>query len=103
MTLVSDGKRTTKADTVYEEMRRQLISGDRPAGQTFSTYDLAREFGVSRRPVMDAVMRLETAGYIEIVSQVGCRVIVPSSKDLLDHLDVITALAGAAGKLAAER
>jgi DNA-binding GntR family transcriptional regulator len=52
---------------------------------------------------MDAVMRLETAGYVEIVSQVGCRVIVPSSKDLLDHLDVIIALAGAAGKLAAER
>ncbi|MPY56183.1 GntR family transcriptional regulator [Streptomyces spongiae] len=95
--------RVTKADLVFEELRRQLLAGERKAGEVLSTYALAEEFGVSRRPVMDAVARLQGAGFLEIVSQVGCRVIVPSVRDMHHHIEVTTALNSFAAKVAAER
>ena len=95
--------RLTKAEVVFEEMRRQLIDGERPYGQTFSTYELAKEFDVSRRPVMDAVMRLQTAGFVEIESQVGCRVVAPTRQNLCDHIETTVALHSYACRLAAAR
>jgi DNA-binding GntR family transcriptional regulator len=93
----------TKTDAVYEALSRQIISGERPYGQAFSTYELAEEFGVSRRPVMDAMFRLQAAGLVEIESQVGCRVVVPSKDDVREHVELVQALGCAAAKLAATR
>ena len=95
--------RLSKADLVFEELRRQLLAGERKAGEVLSTYALAEEFGVSRRPVMDAVARLQGAGFLEVVSQVGCRVVVPTVRDLHNHMDVTAALNAFAAKVAAER
>ncbi|MEU3891925.1 GntR family transcriptional regulator [Streptomyces sp. NPDC029041] len=95
--------RVSKADLVFEELRRQLLAGERKAGEVLSTYTLAEEFGVSRRPVMDAVARLQGAGFLEVVSQVGCRVIVPSVRDVHNHIDIMIALNAFAAKVAAER
>lgn len=91
----------TKADVVFEELRTQLIAGRRAYGETLSTAELAAEFGVSRRPVMDAVMRLEVAGFIEIIAQVGCRVIVPERRLVREHFYAAGVLDGAAARLAA--
>ena len=91
----------TKADTVYEELRAQLIGGRRRYGETLSSAELALEFGVSRRPVMDALLRLEMAGFIEIVRQVGCRVVVPDEASVREHFQTAAVLEGAAARLAA--
>jgi DNA-binding GntR family transcriptional regulator len=91
----------TKADAVYDELREQLISGRRRHGETLSTAELAAEFGVSRRPVMDAMMRLELAGLIEIIRQVGCRVVVPDRESVREHFYTAAVLEGAAARLAA--
>lgn len=93
----------TKADTAYYELRRQLIAGEREYGATLSTAELALEFGVSRRPVMDAMMRLEAVGFIEIIPQVGCRVVVPDRAIVREHFHAAGVLDGAAARLAATR
>jgi DNA-binding GntR family transcriptional regulator len=93
----------TKADAVYDELREQLIAGKRRWGETLSTAELAEEFGVSRRPVMDAMMRLELAGFIEIIRQVGCRVVVPDRHTVRDHFYTAGVLEGAAARLAATK
>jgi DNA-binding GntR family transcriptional regulator len=93
----------TKADTVYDELRSQLIAGVRPYGEMLSTAELALEFGVSRRPVMDAMTRLELAGFIEIIRQVGCRVVVPDRTTVREHFHTAAVLEGAAARLAAGR
>jgi DNA-binding GntR family transcriptional regulator len=92
----------TKADVVYETLRAQLLTGVREYGETLSTAELATEFGVSRRPVMDAMMRLELAGFIEIIRQVGCRVVVPDLVTVREHFHTAAVLEGAAARLAAE-
>ncbi len=66
-----------KTDRVYDALRSEFVRGEWPFGQTFSTYELAERFDVSRRPIMDALQRLEAAGFVEIIPQVGCRVVLP--------------------------
>lgn len=93
----------TKADVVYDALREQLITGRRGYGETLSSAELATEFGVSRRPVMDAMMRLELAGFIEIIRQVGCRVVVPDRTSVREHFYTAAVLEGAAARLAASQ
>jgi DNA-binding GntR family transcriptional regulator len=91
----------TKADVVFEALKARLIAGWRGYGETLNTVEIAEEFGVSRRPVMDAMSRLELAGFIEIIAQVGCRVIVPDRATVREHFYTAGVLDGAAARLAA--
>jgi DNA-binding GntR family transcriptional regulator len=91
----------TKADLVFEALKARLIAGWRGYGETLNTVEIADEFGVSRRPVMDAMSRLELAGFIEIIAQVGCRVIVPERRAVREHFFTAGVLDGAAARLAA--
>lgn len=93
----------SKADRVFEALRSEFVRGDWSFGKTFTTYELAERFGVSRRPVMDAVQRLQTAGFVEVIPQVGCRVAEPDERRLKDHLEVSVILEVPAAGLAAER
>ncbi len=74
MTMTASGSKT---DQIYDALRTRLMQGHYQFGEVLSTYELAQEFGVSRRPVMDAAMRLASEGFISIIPQVGCRVIIP--------------------------
>jgi DNA-binding GntR family transcriptional regulator len=91
----------TKADLVFDVLKARLIAGWRGYGETLNTVEIAEEFGVSRRPVMDAMSRLELAGFIEIIAQVGCRVIVPERRAVREHFFTAGVLDGAAARLAA--
>jgi DNA-binding GntR family transcriptional regulator len=91
----------TKADAVFDALKARLIAGWPGYGETLNTVEIAEEFGVSRRPVMDAMSRLELAGFIEIIAQVGCRVIVPERRAVREHFFTAGVLDGAAARLAA--
>lgn len=93
----------TKADAVFLRLREELLGGVHLFGATLSSAGLALRLGVSRRPVMDALARLESAGFIEIIPQVGCRVVVPDRKDLQEHFQMASVLDGGAARLAAVR
>jgi DNA-binding GntR family transcriptional regulator len=97
-----DPTAATKAEAVLIALRAQLISGERPYGQILSSADLAQEFGVSRRPVMDALARLESAGFIEIIRQVGHQVVIPDRRCVREHFVAAAVLEGAAVGLAAQ-
>jgi DNA-binding GntR family transcriptional regulator len=90
-----------KTDQIYNALLAQLLEGHYQFGEILSTYELASGFGVSRRPVMDAVMRLASAGFISIIPQVGCQVSVPDERKVREHFAVAGILEGAGAKLAA--
>ena len=92
-----------KADRVYDALRGELLAGEWSFGQPFSTYELAQRFGVSRRPIMDAVQRLEADGFVEIIPQVGCRVVAPDAARVRDPLELSAILQGPATHKAALR
>jgi DNA-binding GntR family transcriptional regulator len=92
---------STKADLVFEALRAALIAGRPAYGQMLNTVEIAEQLGVSRRPVMDAMGRMELAGFIEIIAQVGCRVVVPERRTVREHFYTAGVIDGAAARLAA--
>lgn len=54
-----DSERTTQADRVYQAIRDALVGGELGEGKALNHVALARQFGVSRIPVREALQRLE--------------------------------------------
>ena len=55
--------------SIYEELRRRMITGKIVPGVGLSTRGLALEMGVSQMPVRDALSRLAAEGAVEIRSK----------------------------------
>jgi DNA-binding GntR family transcriptional regulator len=66
-----------------------------------STYALAEELKISRTPVIQALKRLESEGLVEIIPQVGCRVIRPGAATVAELYALRGALEGLAAEAAA--
>lgn len=95
--------RTTRTERAYATLREDLLRNRWQAGDILSAYALSEELQISRTPVMEALKRLEQEGLVEIIPQVGCRVIGPTPTALLDLFAIRTALEGAAAAAAARR
>ena len=62
-----------------------------------------RALSISRAPVSDAIRRLAVEGLLEILPQVGCRVVLPVPAEVKDLYEVFGATEGVIARLAAER
>lgn len=56
---------------VRKLIEEQIIRNILPPGKRLSEADLAREFGVSRQPVREALIRLSEAGLVQVLPQRG--------------------------------
>lgn len=59
-------KHQTLEELAYEHIRRAIISGQLAPGQRIVAQAVAREAGISRIPVMQALRRLESEGFLRI-------------------------------------
>ena len=57
-------QRRTTSDTVADELRAAIVRGDYEDGTELNQVDLAREFGVSRVPIREALRQLRAEGLI---------------------------------------
>jgi len=67
-----DGKTATEPllhATVYEDLRRRMLTGKIVPGVSLSTRSLALEMGVSQMPIRDALSRLAAEGAVQIRSK----------------------------------
>lgn len=92
-----------KAGEVAAELEERLVRGDYRFGENLSIYALAEQFGASRQPVASAVLYLRSVGYLEIIPQVGCRVVSPSPSEVQDFFLMFSRTEGVIARLAAER
>lgn len=93
----------TLADQVFKKLRRQIVEGEIRAGTKISEPELARTLGISRGPLREAIGRLESCGLVIRRANVGARVVVLSTEQLLEIFLIREALEGMAARLAAER
>ena len=54
---------------VYEELKRNIMSMKLKPGQTMSTQEIATKLNVSRTPVREAFLRLQSEGLVEMIPQ----------------------------------
>src|SRR4051794_14457792 len=81
----------------------EIVRGRWEPGDTLSTYALADELRISRTPVLEALKRLESEGLIEIIPQVGCRIVGSSPGALQELFTLRAALEGLSAEAAATR
>lgn len=91
----------------YQHIQRKILCGELPAGQVVSENLLAREIGMSRTPVREAIRHLEQEGVLEQVPRYGTVVRKLSRRDLAELYELREALepfavAQAAGRVRPE-
>lgn len=90
-------------DIVCDELRTQIIAGDYPPGAHLVEDRLAKELGVSRNPVREALRVLQAEGFIDMIPRRGAVVATLSDVEVRDIFDVRMALERLAAQLAARR
>jgi DNA-binding GntR family transcriptional regulator len=88
-------------DVIATQIEQAIFSGTLEPGAKISELGLARQLGVSRGPLREALRRLEGRKLIERKTNFGARVAKLSVDDLEDLLVVREALEGMAARLAA--
>jgi DNA-binding GntR family transcriptional regulator len=69
------------ADQSAEQIRGQIVDGKLQPGQALSETALAAELGVSKTPIREALLRLQTEGLVQILPQRGTFVFQLSAVD----------------------
>jgi DNA-binding GntR family transcriptional regulator/NAD(P)-dependent dehydrogenase (short-subunit alcohol dehydrogenase family) len=94
--------RTTRVE-VYDTLRASIISLERTPGQRLSEAELARDLGVSRTPVREAIIQLRADGLVEVTPQLGSFVSKISLRSVREAQFAREALECAAVRVAAQR
>jgi DNA-binding GntR family transcriptional regulator len=77
---------------VYEFLRDKLKSESLKPGMFVSINFLVEEMGISRTPLREALLQLQTEGFVTMLPQRGIRINEISSKDIEDIYEIMGAL-----------
>ncbi|WP_322093886.1 GntR family transcriptional regulator [Paraburkholderia bannensis] len=72
----------TRAEAATDELRRRILSGELAEGFQLKQDLLAEEFGISRIPIREALVQLESEGLVTIVPHKGAIVSELSTEDI---------------------
>ena len=95
------GPAPTASERAYVEVRRRILDGRFPAGHRLKEIELAREFGLSRTPVRDALSRLSVEGLLEFRPNLGATVSVWSEAQIEQMFKIRALLEPFAAEIAA--
>ena len=89
--------------SVYDALIDLIVGGELPPGQHMVETDLARQLGVSRQPIREALHRMEAEGWVDLRPSQGAFVHVPTDAEVDNLLDVRALLEAETARLAAGR
>jgi len=87
--------------SVYDALIDLIVGGDLPPGQHMVETDLARQLGVSRQPIREALHRMEAEGWVDLRPSQGAFVHAPTDSEVDELLDVRALLEAETARLAA--
>lgn len=90
-------------DVVFNTLRDAILTGQLVPGERLMENQLADKLGVSRTPVREALRMLELENLVELVPRKGAQVLDMSEKDIVNILEVRSALEGLATSLACKK
>ena len=91
------------AETTYQRLLEGILTGHHPHGDILSELGLARELGVSRTPVHDALRQLAKDGLVTRERNCRARVAGLTADDIFEVFEMRKMLEGPAAELAARR
>jgi len=85
---------STTPDLIADTLRDEILRGEIAPGAALRQEELAERFGVSRLPVRDALMRLETQGLVHVYPNRGAFVISLSADEVREIYEMRVLLEG---------
>lgn len=79
-------------EQVYDYLREAMNRGDLAPGATLDLNAISRRLGVSRTPLRDALLQLETEGFVTILPRRGCMVNQLTREEIRDLYQLIGSL-----------
>jgi DNA-binding GntR family transcriptional regulator len=90
-------------ELAYDEVRDAIISGKLEPGSRLNQDELAKQLGVSRAPIRDALTRLEAEGLVQTTSRKGVIVAITTPQDLVNIFELRAILDSHSHRLACEK
>ena len=90
------------ADQIFEQLEKDILSGRYARGEILSEVRLAKQLGVSRTPVREAIRRLEQENILQETGR-GLLVVGISQEDMMDMYEIRLQIEGLAARRAAAR
>jgi DNA-binding GntR family transcriptional regulator len=88
-------------EEVDERIRQRIFSRELKPGERIDEQALARDFGISRTPLREALKVLQNEGLVKLVPRRGCFVAKLTQQDLDEIYDMVGLLEGACAARAA--
>lgn len=85
-----------------DALRALIFAGELPPGSDHLESELAEKLGMSRTPVREATLVLESQGLLEVRPRKGVRISALSAEDMREIYEVLTELESLAASLAAD-
>jgi len=99
--LVDSSKIKSQSLRAVDDIRALIFSGELSAGSDHLESELAKRLGMSRTPVREATLILESQNLLEVRPRRGVRILSLSSDDMREIYEVLTELESLASSLAA--
>lgn len=80
------------AEPIYEALKAAITAGTLLPGEPLRQDDIARQHGVSKIPVREALLRLEVDGFVQFRKNKGATVREVSATEILNLMDIRIAL-----------
>lgn len=84
------------------DLRQMILSGELAAGTDHLETELAEQLGMSRTPVREAALMLESKGLLKMRPRKGVRILPVAPDDMREIYDILTELESLAAQRAAE-
>ena len=97
-----EAKTKSQSIRAVDALRALIFAGELPAGTDHLESELAEQLGMSRTPVREATLILESQGLLEVRPRKGVRISSLSPDDMREIYEVLTELESLAASLAAE-
>lgn len=82
----------TLEDRAYEELKRSITDGALLPGERISVNAMAKRLGISRLPVIHALRRLASEGFVQLRAHKNVVVTKPTKKDIRGRYLILAAL-----------
>ncbi len=79
-------------EQVYAHLRREIQQGKIEPGSTINIDSLSRELGISKTPLKEAIIKLESEGFINFLPRRGVQVRAITRQELQDYYEIIGCL-----------
>jgi DNA-binding GntR family transcriptional regulator len=83
-------------EQVYDVLRAQMATGELQPGAFLDLNELAQRIGVSRTPLREALLNLESQGFVTVLPRRGFRLNEITLEDIRSFYEIIGALEAAA-------